>query len=89
MPARSSFLWLKKDLCHVAFFALLVVVFFGATTKVHAAGYLYDVPITVTSSTAIASGTQSNFPMLVSSTFPQWKSEGNGGRIQHLVIALL
>ena len=57
------------------------------TVNAATAGYQYYVPITVTSNTSIASGTQSNFPMLVSSTFSQWKSVGNGGHVQNIVTA--
>jgi biopolymer transport protein ExbB len=54
--------------------------------KAHAA-YSYYRSITVTSTASVASGTLSNFPMLVSSTLSSWKSSGNGGHIQNLVTA--
>jgi len=51
------------------------------------ATYTYYRSITVTSTTSIASGTNSNFPMLFSGTYPWLKSFSNGGRIQNLVTA--
>ena len=51
------------------------------------AAYQYYRPITVTANTTIASGTQSNFPMLVSSTISTWENTGRGGHIQNLCIA--
>ena len=48
-------------------------------------GYLYSRSITVTSTGAVASGTNLNFPMLVSSTVASWATVANGGRIKNLV----
>ncbi|MGB7958176.1 MAG: type II secretion system protein, partial [Minisyncoccia bacterium] len=52
-------------------------------------GYSYERSITVTSNTNIASGTQSNFPMLVSSTLATWEpvSKGGSATIQNLCTA--
>jgi DNA-binding beta-propeller fold protein YncE len=50
------------------------------------ASYLYARSITVTSTPSIASGTQTNFPMLVASTLASWESSstGAGAQIQNL-----
>ena len=53
-------------------FPLLFLGFLFFVPQVHASGYSYYRAITVSSSTAIASGTQSSFPMLVSSTITDW-----------------
>ena len=50
-------------------------------------GYTYRSAITVTSSTSIASGTNANFPMLISSALTSWEPTSTGGDIQNLVIA--
>ncbi len=50
-------------------------------------GYSYYRAITVTSTASIASGTLTNFPMLVSSTYADWASSVNGGVIRNLVTA--
>ena len=55
-----------------------------ATIVVSGNGYGYYRSITVTSTGSVASGTNSNFPMLVSSTLSSWRSVSNGGDIQHL-----
>lgn len=47
----------------------------------------YYSSITVTSTNSIASGTNINFPMEVSSTETYWKASSTGGTIQNLVIA--
>ena len=47
-------------------------------------GYAYSRAITVGSN---ASGTQTNFPMLVSSTLPSWASVAHGGHVQNVVTA--
>ncbi len=52
-----------------------------------ASGYAYDRAITVSANTNIASGTESNFPMLVSSTLASWEPTSLGGHIQNLVTA--
>ena len=46
--------------------------------------YAYSRAITVGSN---ASGTQTNFPMLVSSTLPSWASVAHGGHVQNIVTA--
>ena len=51
------------------------------------AAYTYSRTITVTSTTSIASGTLSGFPMLVSSTLPEWKSTSTAGHVQNLCTA--
>jgi hypothetical protein len=62
---------------------LLFIIFLATATgglfvnTAHAAGYQYYVPITVTSDTSVASGTQTSFPMLVSSTLSQWIYPGH------------
>jgi len=52
-------------------------------------GYVHYRTITVTSSLAIASGTQTNFPLLVSSTLASWEPTitTSTGRIQNLCTA--
>lgn len=47
--------------------------------------YQYYRSITVTSTGSVASGTNSNFPMLVSSTLSSWASSAHGGKIQNLI----
>ncbi len=65
---------------------VIFVIFFGFHIRTaDAAGYQYYIPITVTSNTSIASGTETNFPMLVSSTLSQW--EYPSGHISNLVTA--
>ena len=58
-----------------------------ATNFCHASGYKYYQAITVTSTTSVASGTNTNFPMLVSSTLTAWESSSTGGYIQNLCTA--
>jgi hypothetical protein len=50
-------------------------------------GYTYRSAITVTSNTSIASGTNANFPMLVSSALTSWEPTSLGGHIQNLTTA--
>ena len=50
-------------------------------------GYTYERSITVTADISIASGTQSNFPMLVSSTLASWEPVSQGGYIQNVCTA--
>jgi hypothetical protein len=50
-------------------------------------GYKYYRAITVTSTASVASGTNANFPMLISSTVPSWEASSTGGRIQNLCTA--
>ena len=53
-------------------------------------GYGYYRTITVTSTGSVASGTNTNFPMLVSSTLATWEASstaGGAGHIQNLVTA--
>jgi len=57
----------------------------GSNLSLVAPNYAYEVPFTVTGNTSIASGTQSNFPMLISSALPQWVYPGN--HIQNLCTA--
>lgn len=64
-----------------------VVSFVQFAPKAHAASWTFFSSITVTSTPTIASGTNVNFPMLVSSTESYWKSATNGGTIQNLVTA--
>lgn len=61
----------------------LVCVFLNPTSSAHAA-YQYSRSITVTSTLSIASGTQTSFPMLVSTTLSSWEPVADGGRIQNL-----
>ncbi len=74
---------MKKYLILFLSYALF---FFASVVPAHAA-YLYYRSITVTSNSSIASSTNANFPMLVSSTVPSWASSANGGKIQNLVTA--
>ncbi len=53
----------------------------------HATNYQYYRAITVTSTASIASGTNTNFPMLVSNTVASWASTAHGGHIQNLTTA--
>jgi len=55
--------------------------------KAQAANYTYYRSITVTSTASVASGTNANFPMLVSSTLSSWEPVSKGGHIQNLVTA--
>lgn len=66
---------------------LLPFLLFFFAPQAHAASFLFSRTITVTSTASIASGTNANFPMLVSSTLTSWKSSSNGGDIQNLVTA--
>src|ERR1700722_11874860 len=63
------------------------VAFFGFKTNQAHAAYQYYRSITVTSTPSIASGTQTSFPMLVSSTLSSWEASSTGGRIQNLCTA--
>ena len=72
---------MKKQLYILAVLGLLCV---GLGTRQAHAIWLYDRSITVTSTAAVASGTNSNFPMLVSSTFSSFEPVSDGGRIQNL-----
>ena len=62
-----------------------LIFFFLFAPQTFAATYSYYRTITVTSSVTAASGTQTNFPMLVSSTISSWASTGHGGNVQNLV----
>src|ERR1700734_3357335 len=66
-----------------SFFAAL----FLLAPNAHAAGYTYVSSITVTSSVSTASGTNVNFPMLVSSTYSWLEPVSDGGHIQNLTTA--
>ena len=46
--------------------------------------YSYYSTVTVTSTASIASGTLTNFPMLVSSTEPYWEASSSGGTVQNI-----
>jgi len=81
MPHRS----LKKHFLVAAPILFGAFALFIGALPAHAANYLYSRSITVTSSASVASGTNLNFPMLVSSTLASWKSVGNGGNIQNLI----
>jgi hypothetical protein len=75
---------LKRYLLVVPLFLL----FFAP--KAFAANYTYYRAVTVTSTTSIASGTNANFPMLFSGTYPWLESTSTGGgagRIQNLTPA--
>ncbi len=78
-------------IARILFFLLFVCALsfltFGTAHRARAASWTYYRALTVTSSVAIASGTQADFPMLVSSTFPDWASVAHGGVIQNLVTA--
>src|ERR1700722_12803864 len=63
------------------------VAFFGFKTNQAHAAYQYYRSITVTSTPSIASGTQTSFPMLVSSTVSSWESSAHGGHIHNLCTA--
>jgi hypothetical protein len=68
--------------------APLFLLFFAP--KAFAANYTYYRAITVTSTTSIASGTNANFPMLFSGTYPWLEASSTGGgagRIQNLTTA--
>ena len=72
---------LKRYLLVVPLFLL----FFAP--KAFATNYTYYRSVTVTSTTSIASGTNSNFPMLFSGTYTWLKASSSGGRIQNLTTA--
>lgn len=63
-------------------FLLFLTFFFASQAQ---AAYTYTRSITVTSTVVVASGTLTNFPMLVSSTISSWATISNGGRINNLV----
>jgi biopolymer transport protein ExbB len=73
---------MKKYLLPLIAFSFIAL--FCGVLPAHASGFQYYSSITVTSTPSIASGTNVNFPMLVSSTEPYWKSAANGGTIQNL-----
>src|ERR1035441_7402293 len=67
-----------------------IVMFSFSIQDTRAATYSYYRSITVTSTASIASGTNSNFPMLVSSTLATWEASstaGGAGHIQNLCTA--
>lgn len=69
---------------------IILAVFMGYAGVTHnalAVSWTYSRSITVTSTASVASGTLTNFPMLVSSTLASWKSSGAGGDIQNVVTA--
>ena len=86
-----------KILFHVGLAIAVVLVaiagfFFFSRNSAHVAkasysGYTYRRAITVTSTTSVASGTLSNFPMLVSSTITSWEPTSTGGHVQNLCTA--
>jgi hypothetical protein len=64
-----------------------VVSFIQFSPQALAASFSFYRTITVTSTASIASGTNTNFPMLVSSTLTSWESSSHGGDIQNLCTA--
>jgi hypothetical protein len=50
-------------------------------------GFSYERAITITSNTAVASGTLSSFPLLISSSLSSWEPTSTGGHIQNLCTA--
>ena len=68
------------------FIGFVAIAGFSISTA-HAASFSYYRSITVTSTVSIASGTNVNFPMLVSSTYSDWASSAHSGSIQNLVTA--
>src|ERR1039457_6692191 len=68
------------------FFLLSFLLVLSIAPTAHAS-YLYDYTITVTSTNTVASGTLTNFPMLVSSTLASWEPTSHGGYIQNLCTA--
>lgn len=66
---------------------LILLGFLFFAPKASAAGYQYYRAVTVTSTTSIASGTNSNFPMLFGGTYTWLEASSSGGRIQNLVTA--
>lgn len=63
----------------------LITIFLS--TPARASNFQYFRSLTVTSTASVASGTNSNFPMLVSSTITSWAATSSAGRIQNLVTA--
>lgn len=76
---------MKKLLLLIA--SSLFIALFLLAPKAHAANYAFFRSITVTSTASVASGTNVNFPMLVSSTLSSWENVGRGGKIQNLCTA--
>ena len=74
----------KRYVPSAVFFAAISLVFL--TPQAHAAWH-YSRSFTVTSTASVASGTNANFPMLVSSTLSSWEASSTGGRIQNLCTA--
>lgn len=66
---------------------LLTIASSVVVNTAYAAGWNFYSTITVTSSPSIASGTNLNFPMLVSSTYSWLASASHGGNIQNLCTA--
>jgi hypothetical protein len=66
---------------------LLLLGFLFLIPRADAATYSFARAITVTSTASVASGTNINFPMLVSSTLVSWQSSSTGGDIQNIVTA--
>jgi hypothetical protein len=96
MPGLKFKLEKKHSIIAVSIFAVGVfLLFIGIWSHVPpkqaaASGYQYYRTITVTSTANVASGTLTNFPMLISSTLASWESSSTGGgagRIQNLVTA--
>ncbi len=77
-----------KKLFYLNLFFLALACWFANFNTAHAA-YSYYRQFTVTSTASVASGTNANFPVLVSSTLASWKSTstGAGARIQNLCTA--
>ncbi|HEX4103911.1 MAG TPA: LamG-like jellyroll fold domain-containing protein [Candidatus Paceibacterota bacterium] len=64
-----------------------IITFIGGSNESSYTPWTYYRALTVTSSAAVASGTNSNFPMLVSSVVSSWASSAHGGTIQNLCTA--
>jgi hypothetical protein len=79
---------MKKFLIYTSGLLLAISVFL-LPHAAHASTYTYYRAITVTSTATVASGTNTNFPMLVSSTLASWEASSTGGsaRIQNLCTA--
>lgn len=61
--------------------AVLAIVF-GCAAMAQPSGYTYGATFTV-DHTKVGGSDLSNVPVLISGTFAEWKTVGNGGRVQH------
>ena len=71
----------------VYIFFAIATIWGGLFVSTAHASYGYYRSITVTSTTSVASGTLSNFPMLISTVLAAWEPTSTGGHVQNLCTA--